>query len=125
MELQLINGSEFNKKINEKKETCVVVFSKETCTVCKQLKPAIEKVADAYAADDTIHFYTMDVKTNDGLATFKSLQLMGVPQTVLFKDGEQKEALPGAMSEAIIRKEIENMINPKTGFMSKLKGLFK
>lgn len=125
MELQLINGEEFNQKINEKKETCVVVFSKESCTVCKQLKPAIEKVADAYANDDSISFYSMDVKTDDGLATFKSLQLMGVPQTVFFLNGEQKEALPGAMTEANLKSEVEDMLHPKTGFMSKLKKLFK
>lgn len=125
MELILINGEEFNQKVREQKETCVVVFSKETCSVCKQLKPSVEKVADEYAAKGTVKFYTMDVKTDDGLALFKSLQLMGVPQTVLFMDGEQKEALPGAMTESVIKKEIENMINPPTGFMAKLKGFFK
>ena len=67
----------------------------------------------------------MDVKTPDGLATFKSLQLMGVPQSVFFLNGEMKESLPGAISESIFKKEINDMINPKKGFLGKLKGLFK
>ena len=66
----------------------------------------------------------MDVKTTDGLATFKSLQLMGVPQSVFFLNGELKESLPGAISESIFKKEISDMLNPKKGFMSKVKGLF-
>ena len=72
MELILINGEEFKQKVYEQKETCAVIFSKETCSVCKQLKPAVEKVADEYAASGAVKFYTMDVKTDDGLATFKS-----------------------------------------------------
>lgn len=125
MELQKITGEEFSQKINENKETCIVVFSKESCSVCKQLKPAVEKIADHYVAEGTVNFYNMDVKTDDGLATFKSLQLMGVPQTVFFLNGEQTEALPGAISESILKKEIEHMLHPKQGLLSKLKGLFK
>ena len=71
-----------------------------------------------------VNFYTMDVKTQDGLAVFKSLQLMGVPQSVFFYEGELKESLPGALSESIFKKEINDMLNPQKGFIGKLKGLF-
>ena len=56
-----------------------------------------------------VNFYTMDVKTTDGLAVFKSLQLMGVPQSVFFLNGELKESLPGAISESIFKKEIRGL----------------
>ncbi len=72
-----------------------------------------------------VNSYGMDVKTPDGLATFKSLQLMGVPQSVFFLNGEMKQSLPGALSESIFKKEINDMINPKKGLLGKLKGLFK
>lgn len=121
--LPQITTEQFEQITKENKETCIVVFSKETCSVCKQLAPIAEKMAAQFAGQ--VNFYGMDVKTPDGLATFKSLQLMGVPQSVFFLNGEMKQALPGALSESIFKKEINDMINPKKGIIGKLKGLFK
>lgn len=122
MSLQEINAEQFEKITKENKETCIVVFSKETCSVCKQLKPVAEKMETLF--EGRVNFYGMDVKTPDGLATFKSLQLMGVPQSVFFLNGELQQSLPGAISESIFKKEINDMLNPKKGLMSKIKGLF-
>lgn len=123
MNLPQITGEQFEKITKENKETCVIVFSKETCSVCKQLAPVAEKMATQFEGE--VNFYGMDVKTEDGLATFKSLELMGVPQSVFFLEGEQKESLPGALSESIFKKEINDMIHPKKGLLGRLKGLFK
>ena len=120
--LPLITGEQYEQITKENKETCIVIFSKETCSVCKQLAPIAEKIASQF--EGQVNFYTMDVKTPDGLATFKSLQLMGVPQSVFVLNGEVQQALPGAISESIFKKEINDMLNPKTGFMGKIKGLF-
>lgn len=121
--LPQINGEQFEEITKQKKETCIVVFSKETCSVCKQLAPIAEKMASQFEGE--VNFYGMDVKTEDGLATFKSLELMGVPQSVFFLNGEFQQALPGALSESIFKKEINDMLHPKKGFMDKLKGMFK
>lgn len=121
--LPQITGEQFEEITKQKKETCIVVFSKETCSVCKQLAPIAEKMASQFEGE--VNFYSMDVKTEDGLATFKSLELMGVPQSVFFLNGEYQQALPGALSESIFKKEITDMLHPKKGFMSKLKGMFK
>ena len=121
--LPQINGEQFEKITKENKETCIVVFTKETCSVCKQLAPIAEKMAAQF--EGQVNFYGMDVKTEDGLATFKSLQLMGVPQSVFFLNGELQESLPGAISESIFRKEINDMLHPKKSFMDKIKGIFK
>ena len=123
MNLPQITAEQFEQITKENKETCIVVFSKETCSVCKQLAPVAEKMAAQF--EGQANFYGMDVKTPDGLATFKSLQLMGVPQSVFFLQGEMKESLPGAISESIFKKEINDMINPKKGLLGKLKGMFK
>ena len=123
MNLPQITAEQFEQITKENKETCIIVFSKETCSVCKQLAPVAEKMAAQF--EGQVNFYGMDVKTPDGLATFKSLQLMGVPQSVFFMQGEMKESLPGAISESIFKKEINDMINPKKGLLGKLKGMFK
>ena len=72
-----------------------------------------------------LNFYNIDVHTEDGLALFKSLKLIGVPQSVFFKEGVQNEAIPGAINQTIIRKELADILGEKPqGFMGKLKGLF-
>lgn len=38
-----INAEEFDEIIKEDKETCVMVFHKESCSVCKHLVPVAEK----------------------------------------------------------------------------------
>lgn len=124
MNLQKITASEY-EKIVENKETCVVVFSKESCSVCKELAPMMEKVAGEYENDESLNFYTVDVQEPESLALFKSLKLIGVPQSTFHLNGELKEAIPGAINEAIIRKEIGYLFNPPTGgIMGKIKGLF-
>ena len=45
MNLTHITAKEYDEIINEDKETCVVVFSKPTCSVCKELAPMMEEVA--------------------------------------------------------------------------------
>ena len=122
MNLPQITGEQFEQITKDNKETCIVIFSKETCSVCKQLAPIAEKTASQF--EGQVNFYTMDVKTPDGLATFKSLNLMGVPQSVFFLNGEMQQALPGAISESIFKKEINEMLNPKKGLLSKIKGIF-
>lgn len=123
MALTRITADEFEQITKVNKETCILVFSKETCSVCKQLLPVAEKMSVLFQGE--VNFYGMDVKTPEGLATFKSLQLMGVPQSVFFLNGELKQSLPGALSESIFKKEINDMIHPKKGLIGKLKGLFK
>ena len=125
MNLTQITDKDFDEIINEDKETCVVVFTKPTCSVCKELAPMMEEVAKQYENDDRVNFYNIDVHTEDGLALFKSLKLIGVPQSVFFKEGVQNEAIPGAINQTIIRKELADILGEKPqGFMGKLKGLF-
>lgn len=108
----------------EANEACLVVFTKETCGVCKKLEPTMVKVANDYKDNDELNFYVMDVKDAESKKIFKELSLVGVPQTVFIKDGQVKETLPGAISEDILRKEIDDLLHPKEGFGAKLKGLF-
>lgn len=122
--LTLIEEGQYRNIIEKKEENCLVVFSKETCSVCKKLEPVITKIAGEYEGNDELNFYTMDVKNDGSKKVFKELNLVGVPQTVFIKEGEVKETLPGALSEPILRSEIDDLLNPKQGLGAKLKGFF-
>ena len=124
MDLPLLTGAGFDKAVNQDKETCIIVFSKESCNVCARLEPTIVKISKDFETSDELNFYTMDVLDDDAKRIFKSWQLVGVPQTVFIKEGEFVEAFPGALDESILRKEIDRMLHPKEGLGAKLKKLF-
>lgn len=125
MNLPLLSAEDFEKVVKEDKKTCIIVFAKATCNVCARLKPTIEKIAKDYEKSDELSFYSMDVLEEHSRKIFKSWQLVGVPQTVFIKNGEFQEALPGALDEKILRKEIEDMLHPKPSFAQRLKNFFK
>lgn len=122
--LTLISEEGYRDLTSNKKENCIVVFSKETCSVCKKLEPVVSKIAGEYVDSDELSFYTMDVKEAGSKKVFKELNLVGVPQTVFIREGEVKETLPGALNELILRNEIDDLLHPKQGLGNKLKAFF-
>ena len=122
MSLIHINAEEFDRIFKEDKETCIFVFQKDSCSVCKSLTTIAEKISDEFA--DKVKFYNLTVTDPEVLLRFKELKLLGVPQTVFVANGEKKLALPGSISADILRKETNILINGKKGFLSKLKSLF-
>ena len=122
MSLTHINAEDFDRIFKEDKETCVFIFQKDSCSVCKTLTPVAEKISEEFA--DKIKFYTLTVTDPEVLLRFKELKLLGVPQTVFVANGEKKLALPGSISADILRKETNILLNGKKGFFGKLKSLF-
>ena len=121
MSLIKISADEFDK-ILESKETCVMIFSKETWSVCKTLAPIAEKVSEEFK--NQIKFYSLTVTDPETLLKFRELKLLGVPQTVFFLKGEKDTALPGGLTEAILKKETKKLLNSSKGFLGKLKSIF-
>ena len=121
MSLIKISADEFDKVL-ESKETCVMIFSKETCSVCKTLAPIAEKVSEEFK--NQIKFYSLTVSDPETLLRFRDLKLLGVPQTVFFLKGEKDTALPGGLTEAILKKETKKLLNSSKGFLGKLKSMF-
>ncbi len=117
-----INAEEFDKIIKDDQETCVMVFHKESCSVCQHLVPVAEKVSGEF--EGKIKFYSLSVSDPEILARFKEMKLLGVPQTVFIDKGTKKEALPGNISDEIIRKETKHLLSSGKGFFGKLKSMF-
>lgn len=117
-----INAEEFDRIIKDDQETCVMVFHKESCSVCQHLVPVAEKVSGEF--EGQIKFYSLSVSDPEVLARFKEMKLLGVPQTVFIDKGVKKEALPGNISDEIIRKETKHLLSSGKGFFGKLKSLF-
>lgn len=123
VELKRLDRAEYEKVVG-RQENCFITFTKQNCQICERLKPTLEKIADEYTGSDAIHFYNMEINDPEARDIFKGWQLVGVPQTVIMKNGTYQEALPGALDAAIYRTEVNKLLGKKQGFGAKLKSLF-
>ncbi len=88
----IINEEEFNKKVIEDKEECVVDFYADWCGPCQMMMPVMEELAK----DNTI--YKINTDDNNELAL--SLGIMSIPCFIKFKDGEEVSRHVGMASKS-------------------------
>lgn len=91
--MENLTQAAFEQKIKEGKETCLVLFGKETCPICQEVHPLLEEVEEGYT-DKPFGFYYVDAAVETAL--FKSLGLHGVPSTLFFREGEEVQRFSGA-----------------------------
>ncbi|AET70249.1 thioredoxin domain-containing protein [Desulfosporosinus orientis DSM 765] len=106
MSLEQLNANSFEKVIYDNEESCLVIFSRKTCHVCKEVVPVLEELQPQYL--DRFGFYYVDVEEEKNL--FQRFSLKGVPQILFFKDGEYQAKLAGAADEDKVIDKIEEVL---------------
>lgn len=102
MSLPQLNAKSFENKIYDSGEACLVVFSRKSCHVCKEVVPIVEELEPKYKSK--FGFYYVDVEEDKSL--FQSLSLKGVPQILFFRNGEYQGKLSGQVEEEDIEEKI-------------------
>ncbi|TGE35112.1 thioredoxin [Desulfosporosinus fructosivorans] len=106
MSLLQLNSKSFEEKVYDSGEACLVVFSRKSCHVCKEVVPIVEELHSKY--EGKFGFYYVDVEENKSL--YQSLSLKGVPQILFFKEGIYQGKLSGQVEEEEIEEKIaENL----------------
>ena len=100
--LPTLDVRSFDDAVYDAEGGVAVLFTRPGCAVCARVKPVFERVAAARSggADpaDAWEFYEVDGQEN--LDLMQRLGLSGVPQIVLFREGEYLRTLAGAVSAA-------------------------
>lgn len=94
--MEILNAVEFQEKVYDEGETCLVLFSRRDCHVCQEVHPMLEDIASDYG-DEDFGFYHVDVDDQKDL--FQRMALKGVPQVLFFRDGEMVGRLSGKQDE--------------------------
>lgn len=84
----------------------LVFFGAERCQVCKELLPAVEEIAGDFA--EKMNFYWVDVDEYKTLAT--RFRLRGIPQILIFHQGEIKERIGGLAEKEAIQEKIDSVL---------------
>ena len=106
MPLEQLNANSFEKIIYDNEESCLVIFSRKDCHVCKDVVPILEELQPQY--QERFGFYYVDVEEEKNL--FQRFSLKGVPQILFFKDGEYQAKLAGAVDEDKVIDKIEEVL---------------
>lgn len=105
MELKPLNVRNFDERVYDNGENCVVVFSRKNCHVCKEVVPMVEECGEKYS--DKINFYRVDVEEDREL--YNRFSMKGVPSILFFKDGEYQGRLAGNVEEEQFEEKIEEI----------------
>ena len=106
MSLQQLNASTFEEIIYDNGEPCLVIFSRKTCHVCKQVVPVLEELQPKY--EGQFGFYYVDIEESSSL--FQRFSLKGVPQILYFNNGEYQGKQAGLVEDEEVEEKIVNTI---------------
>ena len=105
--METLNAVEFQEKVYDEGETCLVLFSRRDCHVCQEVHPMLEDIASDYG-DEGFGFYHVDVDDQKDL--FQRMALKGVPQVLFFRDGEMVGRLSGKQDEEAYIEKIDGIL---------------
>lgn len=106
MQLKPLNSASFEEVVYDNGEPCVVVFSRKSCHVCQEVVPMVEEMSKKY--EGKCGFYYVDVEEEKSL--FQRFSLKGVPQIMLFNDGEYQGKKAGLVEEEVLAEKINAML---------------
>jgi len=104
--LTKIDEKEFDSLTFESNTIVLVFFWVKRCKVCIEQLPIIEQIA--YEYKDNIKAYWVDVDKCKPL--FYRFRLQGVPNILIFNEGEVKEKIRGLNSKETFIELINNMM---------------
>ena len=93
--MKKLNSVAFEEYVVNDGETCLVIFSRKSCHVCQGVHAVLEDLEQDYKGK--MPFYEVDVEEESAL--FEKMMMKGVPQVVIFDNGEQVEKLAGNHEE--------------------------
>ena len=106
MSLKQLKANTFEEAIYDNGGPCLVIFTRKTCHVCKQVVPILEELQPKY--EGKIGFYYVDVEEDASIQ--QRFSLKGVPQILYFKEGDFKGKQAGKVEDEQIEEKIVTVL---------------
>jgi thioredoxin 1 len=97
-----VTDDRFEAEVLNSELPVLVDFWAEWCAPCHMIAPAIEELAKAY--DGKMKFARMDVDSNNKTAL--QYGIMSIPTLIIFKGGQEKERIIGAVPKRQLEKKV-------------------
>ena len=93
-----INDKDFANEILSDKGLVLVDFWAEWCGPCKQLAPVLEQIQTEY--EGKVKIFKLNIEESPETPT--KYQVRGIPNLLLFKDGEVIDSKVGALPKKVL-----------------------
>ena len=101
-----ITDANFESDVLEAEKPILVDFWAEWCGPCRMIAPSVEAVAEEYSGKADV--YKMNVDENPSIP--QRFGIRGIPTLIVFKDGEEKERIVGAVTREAISKALDQYV---------------
>jgi len=95
----------FEAEVLKSKTPVIVDFWANWCPPCRMMGPIFEELSNEKAYAGKLKFAKLDTEEASEIAG--KYEIMSIPSFVLFKDGEEKTRIVGAMPKEDFKKQID------------------
>ena len=104
--VQAISDDTFQREVLQSQTPVLIDFWAPWCGPCRAIGPIVEELAGEY--DGRLKVVKMNV--DDNPRTPAQFGVRGIPNLILFKNGEVKEQIVGAVPKAQLVRAISNVV---------------
>jgi thioredoxin 1 len=104
-EIKEVKDADFEQFVKGNSISFVDFFA-EWCMPCVMMVPVVEELAKTFSG--RVAFAKMNIDENHGTA--EKFKIMSIPTMIVFKKGEIKERITGALSHDMLREKINSCL---------------
>jgi len=101
--IEEVNDDNFARVVLDSERPVLVDFWAQGCGPCRALAPIVEAVAEQYAGSAQV----VKLNVDDNPSVVEKYRIQAIPTLIVFRDGEEKKRILGAVSREEIARAID------------------
>ena len=106
MEIKKIAGDSFQTEVTEAGVPVLLDFYADWCGPCKMMAPVVEQLAEELEGKAKVGKLNID----ENMDIAEKYRVMNIPTFLIFKDGQEKERIVGAVSKNELKNKLEQTL---------------